>query len=137
MKWTKAINGEELTWRDSLQIMQYFDGVFRAQIFIMSLSVALLAYARAYQRYAILVLCAFLVSITMMFSIYTMIQLTRVLRKSKHYSPFNGVYYFLGTVTLFLIGLFVLLGVDWEKLLKERKITFNWSDNKPVADLKK
>ena len=127
MRWHKIINHKDVTWRDAITILQYFDGVFRAQIFVMSLSVALLAYAKAYRRYVVLGLCAFLIVITMAYSIYSMIQLTRVLRKLDYYSKFNGLYYFLGTTTLFFIGLFIVLGINWEKLFKERKFEMDFT----------
>lgn len=125
MRWDKAIHGEELTWRDTLSLIQYYDGVFRAQVFVMSLSVALLAFAKAYQRHAILGLCSLLILITMMYSIYIMVQLTRVLRKCPYYTKVTSVYYFVATVCLFLIGLLVILNVDWEVLVKERKLKFS------------
>ena len=125
MRWDKAINGGDLTWRDTLSLVQYYDGVFRAQVFVMSLSVALLAFAKAYQRYAILGLCSLLILITMLYSTYIMVQLTRVLRKCPYYTKATSAYYFVATMVLFLIGLFVILNVDWEVLLKERRLRFN------------
>lgn len=130
MKWSKAVDGHDLSWSDCLTLVQYYDNTYRSLIFVTSLSVALLAYAKAYQRYAILMLCALLILMTMCFSIYTMIQLTAVLRRTKHYTRVNTIYYFAATMILFFIGLFIFLGIDWEKLIQERKLHFQFEFTK-------
>jgi hypothetical protein len=125
MKWSTVIDSQQLDWKDVLLLLQYHDNVFRSQVFVMSLSVALLAYARAFQRYAVLILCSIFILLTTMYAAYTMIQVMRILRHVPYYSSFNGLYYFISTLLLFLIGVFILLGINWKTLLHEKKIVLD------------
>jgi hypothetical protein len=106
---------ETLTWDDAIILYNFADNSFRTIIFIVSILLALLAYASIKSRYAVTALSTLLIVFTLSYSFFMYTQVHRILKKTQFHYRFTSVYYFTSMTIIALIVIFVLVRIDWHQ----------------------
>jgi hypothetical protein len=131
MRWDLMLpNPEEADWHDLLIMQTYVDNAYRGIIFVTSLTIAVLAYARTFNRYALIAICLMLVLITTGFALYVITTSYKMMRHIPGYSKIYFAYYITATILLLSLAVFITIRIDWDHLRTHKKFKILHDDDK-------
>lgn len=107
------INAEDLTWDQILALQAYQDSSFRLIVFMFSISIAVLTFAKENHKYVVVGICSILILLTLIYAVFMVTQVNRVLTQLPNYSALNPVFYYTSIILFFFIYIFMMLNIDW------------------------
>lgn len=118
-------HSHDLSWQDAMALYQFGDSHVRGVFFMISLLLALLAYASATQRYVVIGISVFLILLTVAYSFYVYSKVNAVLRHTRHHCRLSPAYYYTTMVCIVLLTCFVVVRIDWAASKRERRLVFD------------